>query len=148
MHSVSVQTYGEPALHTTEGIVTDTRTQLQWQKCRYGQNLSSSNTCTGTVLQLPFHEALAWCENLTSGNHSDWRLPSIRELTTLALYSEDADINTEFGPEEEGLLGQMWSATPHMTDSAVWVFNLFGPYWQKGGSSQTLIVNVKSLNFA
>jgi hypothetical protein len=130
--------YGTALLSTTHEMVNDARTQLTWQKCRHGQNENTAGVCSGTVIQLPFHEALNHCESLDFGSHLDWRLPSIRELTTLALYSEDPNLNDEFGELGLGLLGQHWSATPHLTTAAIWIFNPGATFWQKGGSSQPL----------
>ena len=135
---VSGNVNGTAALQSDNAMVSDARTQLIWQKCRHGQNENTAGTCDGTVLSLPFHEALSHCENLNLGSHTDWRLPSIRELSTLALYAEDPDLISEFGELGIGVLGQHWSATPHLTATAVWVFHLGASYWQKGGSSQTL----------
>ena len=134
---VSGVTHGESGLLDQAGDIFDSRTQLLWQRCRYGQSLNSAGECIGAVIQLPFHDALAQCESRVTENGADWRLPSIRELTTMALYPETPDL-FRIGSAEEGLLGQLWSGTPHFTDTAIWVFNPTGPYWQKGGSSQPL----------
>lgn len=52
-----------------DGTVTDIATGLTWQQ-------KETKTMT-------WEEALAYCENLDLAGHEDWRLPNIRELSTL-----------------------------------------------------------------
>ena len=53
-------------------MVTDTTTGLQWQ----------DNTEASTVTK-NWTEAIDYCENLTLGGYSDWRLPNINELKSI-----------------------------------------------------------------
>ena len=83
-------------------IVTDTTMNLQWQ----------DNNDAQTVLKT-WIEAINYCENLTLGGYSDWRLPNINELKTIAdetTYSPaivDAFTNVS--------LGNYWSSTTYAT---------------------------------
>jgi hypothetical protein len=52
------------------GTVTDTSTGLTWQQA----------TAPGAYT---WKEALAYCENLTLGDRSDWRLPTLKELRSI-----------------------------------------------------------------
>lgn len=54
---------------TAEQVVTDAVTGLMWQK----------DYATGKTWQ----QALPYCESLTYGGFSDWRLPNVNELTSL-----------------------------------------------------------------
>ncbi|HUO89133.1 MAG TPA: DUF1566 domain-containing protein [Rhizomicrobium sp.] len=69
-----------------DGTVTDTRSNLMWLRCSIGQEWSGS-TCTGAPGLFSWSEAmtLAQAEN-DRGTHfySDWRLPKIQELATIA----------------------------------------------------------------
>lgn len=56
-----------------DGTVTDTGTGLTWQK--------------DSLSNISWKDALAYCENLTLGGYSDWRLPNINELISLVDYS-------------------------------------------------------------
>ncbi len=67
-----------------DGTVTDTSTGLIWQQT------SISNTMT-------WEQALAYCEGLSLGGYTDWRLPSIKELRSLVDYSQNSPtINTTY----------------------------------------------------
>ncbi len=59
-------------------IVTDTSTGLQWQDNADAKN----NTRT-------WEGAIDYCENLTLGGYSDWRLPNINELKSIVDRSKD-----------------------------------------------------------
>ena len=51
----------------TTGIVTDSRTVLQWSDNAAGHSMT-------------WEEAISYCENMTLGTHTDWRLPNFNEL--------------------------------------------------------------------
>ena len=53
---------------------TDNTTDLMWQR----EDDNTSRT---------WENALAYCQNLTLGGHSDWRLPTRRELVSIVDYS-------------------------------------------------------------
>jgi hypothetical protein len=52
------------------GTVTDQSTGLVWEKA-------------GSATGMDWEAALARCQSATTGGHSDWRLPNIRELQSL-----------------------------------------------------------------
>ena len=52
-----------------EQVVTDAVTGLMWQK-----SYATSKT---------WKQALAYCESLSYGGYSDWRLPNVQELSSL-----------------------------------------------------------------
>jgi hypothetical protein len=78
------------------GTVTDNRTGLMWQQGEPG----------GMTLG----NALSYCEGLSLGGHSDWRLPNIRELESL---TDDTRyypaIDTSFFPN--AYASYYWSST-------------------------------------
>jgi len=57
----------------TEEIVTDNTTGLIWQD--------------NETVSMPWENAINYCESLTLGGYSDWRLPNINELRSIADYS-------------------------------------------------------------
>jgi hypothetical protein len=82
-------------------IVKDNTTGLVWQK--------------GEVSGKRWQEALEYCENLTYAGYSDWRLPNINELASLANYdkhspaSDFPDIPLEY----------FWSSTTSREEESV-----------------------------
>ncbi|WP_028325727.1 DUF1566 domain-containing protein [Desulfatirhabdium butyrativorans] len=98
-----------------DGTVTDTSTGLMWQQ------ETPDNTKN-------WEQALSYCENLTLGGHTDWRLPTIKELLSLVDYSHrHPAINTAFFPGT--VASYYWSST---TDAGypydAWVVNFDSGY--------------------
>ena len=56
------------------GTIKDTVTGLLWQKSTAPGISEGSST---------WQQAVDYCDNLTLGGYDDWRLPTIRELSTL-----------------------------------------------------------------
>jgi hypothetical protein len=56
-------------LANQDGTITDQATGLMWQQ--------------NEVLPRNWEQALAYCEKLELGEHTDWRLPTIKELSSL-----------------------------------------------------------------
>ena len=66
-----------------DGTVTDTCTGLMWQQDTADTNGDQQIDRND---QLPWCEALAYCENLSLAGHDDWRLPNVRELQSIVDY--------------------------------------------------------------
>jgi hypothetical protein len=80
-----------------DGTVTDNGTGLMWQQA----------TAPGTYT---WQQALAYCENLDLAGYTDWRLPTVKELESLADYSRYIPaINTTYFPDTVASL--YWSST-------------------------------------
>ena len=78
------------------GTVTDTATGLLWQKV----------TAPGTYA---WSQALDYCEGLTLGGQSNWRLPNRKELRGIVDYSQDnPSIETDFFTTTQSAY---WSST-------------------------------------
>ena len=89
--------------------VTDTTTDLMWQRCPLG--LSGSSCETGTAKSMNWDEALVAAEESNHSGYSDWRLPSIEELKGLVAedrYNPAININA-FPASSDGFF---WSSTP------------------------------------
>lgn len=82
-----------PADYTdnSNGTVTDNVTGLMWQK-------EDNNT------EYNWEEARSYCNDLSLGGFSDWRLPNIYELTSLLEFatSNDTSIYDDFFPDTGG----------------------------------------------
>ena len=81
------------------GVVRDNVTGLEWQKA----------TAPGTYT---WPQAIDYCNNLSLGGRSDWRLPTIKELSTLvdsSMPSPSPTINTSYFPDS--VAAGYWSST-------------------------------------
>jgi len=72
----------------SRGLVKDNSTKLIWTRCP----LSTDNKpiydfqCIGEKKLFTWEEAIDACENLNFEGRSDWRLPNINELQSIAYY--------------------------------------------------------------
>ncbi|MFZ2198777.1 MAG: DUF1566 domain-containing protein [Thermodesulfovibrionales bacterium] len=89
------------------GMVTDTKTGLIWQ--------------TGESGSLSWDDALSYCEGLTLGGNSDWRLPNIKELESIVDDTRyNPAINSIFwGTSTE----EYWSSTTGLGAFNAWYVN-------------------------
>ena len=79
-----------------DGTVTDACTGLMWQKNPVDANENGSLDADD---QLPWQDALKYCEGLDLAGHSDWRLPNVRELQGIINYgSVFPSIDSVFSP--------------------------------------------------
>ncbi len=134
-----------------DGTVTDPTTGLTWMRCSMGQTWSGS-TCTGTVSTYTWDQANALTGTVTFAGQSDWRLPNIRELTTIVDLSVfDPAIDQRAFPVTPG--SDFWSGSPYANYSGyAWyvgfdygnAFSNFRSYGNavrlvRGGQSLTLL---------
>jgi hypothetical protein len=95
-----------------DGTVTDLNTGLMWQQ-------------TPDFTRYTYDEALEYVENLEIGGYDDWRLPTIKELYSLAYFNGEIIPEGESHPyidtdyfdfEYDQLLfaGQYWSSTTYI----------------------------------
>ncbi|MEA1954127.1 MAG: DUF1566 domain-containing protein [Campylobacterota bacterium] len=96
------------------GIVTDSSTGLVWQDDAIGSTTTWEN-------------AIDRCEALSLGGHDDWRLPNLRELTSLIDNTKyDPSINMIF---QNTASSYYWSSTSYASSSNyAWVV-----YFYSGG---------------
>jgi hypothetical protein len=127
-----------------DGTVTDTITGLAWQ-----QTGSSNKT---------WEQALAYCEGLNLGGHTDWRMPNIKELRSLVDYSlHKPAINTMYFPDTVSPF--YWSSTTFPTNtSSAWGLhfddgddhygNKFGSFYVRAvrGGLTTSIIGSNSID--
>ena len=107
------------------GTVTDTRTGLMWKQCAEG--LSGATCQTGSVRFFLWADALADAEASTFASYTDWRLPNVKELSSLV---EDCrvspSINTNRFPNTPGV--GFWSSSPRAAGAWQVGFNYGGAY--------------------
>jgi len=122
--TVSDEYYGQDAQYTGitpayqdngDGTITDLNTGLMWQK-------------TPDYKKHNFYDAFDYVDQLKIGGHTDWRLPTIKELYSLInsngeLYPKDLEkskpyINTKYFDFEYDkrmpFAGQYWSSTKYV----------------------------------
>jgi hypothetical protein len=69
-----------------DGTVTDTQSRLMWLRCALGQTWSGKS-CVGEPAALSWQQALERTATVNSGGQyffSDWRLPQLPELASIA----------------------------------------------------------------
>jgi len=93
----------------------DNYTRLIWQR---------DGDATGLV---SWEEATSYCENLSLGGYTTWRLPTVRELATLVDEAEVAPAinesvfpNTHYGARSNNWY---WASHQARNSSAVWGLN-------------------------
>lgn len=97
----------------SDGTVTDSRTSLMWKRCAEGQVWNGA-MCSGSVVTQTWAEALATGASSTYAGHADWRLPNIKELTSLIEWCTDTPaVNTfPFPGFAVANRGAYWSSSP------------------------------------
>jgi hypothetical protein len=87
------------SLTVDTGVVTDSMTNLVWQTTELDDTL------------VTWQAALEYCEALDHAGADDWRLPSIKELSTIVdeTAPQAPAISADFG---DGLATHYWSSTP------------------------------------
>ena len=105
-----------------DGTVTDTVTGLMWMQCSLGQ--SQNSNCSGNATKYNWEEALVLSENYSIDEYTDWRLPNIKELSSLTARDRlDPAINSTIFPNAAS--DGYWSASPDTDDSYAWRIHLF-----------------------
>lgn len=96
------------------GTVTDKQTNLVWMRCALGQTWESS-TCTGSAAAYTWQQALQAAEGYTYGGSDKWRVPNVKELTSIiegACF--DPSINETIFPTTP--LNAFWTSSPNAGD--------------------------------
>lgn len=109
-------------------IVTDGTTKLEWQDDAVSSTLGWAS-------------AIDYCENLTLDTHSDWRLPNIKELTSIVddTKSHPSIDNTVF---QNPPFNNYWSSTTTAgNSSSMWYVNF--NYGHQNGNDKTAFYNVR-----
>lgn len=84
------------------GTVTDVATGLVWQQQPH-------------IVGLDYSMAITYCQTLNLASKSDWRLPQIKELTSMIDHRKSSSAHdSAFGV---GTQINFWSATPQSNDS-------------------------------
>ena len=133
------------------GVAKDSATGLMWQDepiTEAEKTAYKNNTNNGKAGN--WNYAKAYCENLTLGGFSDWRLPNIYELTTLIDNTKSSDPYVINGIENIAS-NLYWSSTTYASNSSdAWGvgFNYGDDGWNvKTSSYYVRCVRAGQLNF-
>jgi len=89
--------YAGTLVDNGDGTISDQGTHLMWQK----QDDGTTRTWTA---------AITYCEGQILAGHTDWRLPTIKELKSIAdMTKYDPSINTTYFPGTQS--SYYWSST-------------------------------------
>ena len=109
------------------GIVTDNITKLQWQDDAVGEKLA-------------WESAIAQCEALDLGGYTDWRLPNIKELSSIIDDTRHTPaVTLVFQNTAVGSYDEYWSSTTY----AKYEREAFYVYFKKGNVGETYKSNDK-----
>lgn len=65
-----------------DGTVTHASTKLMWMRCSLGQRWQDGR-CLGRADNLTWPDALSAAEQVRFADYADWRLPTLRELSSI-----------------------------------------------------------------
>ena len=115
------------------GTVTDMLTGLMWLQCSLGQDLNDN--CSGAASELNWQEALEDAESYALDRYTDWRLPNIKELDSLAALDRyNPAINSTVFPNTPS--SWYWSASPYAgVSNSAWRLGFDDGYDSSGSRS-------------
>ena len=97
-----------------DGTITDNKTNLMWKRCTEG--LSGSACTIGSATTYNWQQALDLANNSSFAGFSDWRLPNIKELRSIAAYDRySPTINSTIFPNTT--TSWFWSSSPNASNS-------------------------------
>jgi hypothetical protein len=112
----------------SDGTALDLRTGLVWMRCSLGQKWDAdSKRCTDKAKGYSWQSALKTAQSFDEdggfAGHDDWRVPNLRELTSIeSFHCSDPAINLEAFPNTPAVA--FWSSTPLETfTEAAWALD-------------------------
>ena len=118
-------------MDNTDGTVTDTKTGLIWKRCSEGQQWNGSS-CANSPSNYNWKDALLQAEKSRFGDHSDWRLPNIKELHSIVeTRCYDPAINLAVFPNTSAS-SIVWSSSPVAYANSAWMVYFNSGYGDHG----------------
>jgi hypothetical protein len=105
-----------------DGTVTDNKTDLTWMRCSFGQTWNAADSsCTGNATSYEWGSALAVAAKSAAKSDfedpNDWRLPNVKELSSIAeLSCESPAINESIFPNID-FTYVYWSSSTYVHNS-------------------------------
>jgi hypothetical protein len=98
------------------GTVTDTQTDLMWQRCSLGQSWDG-NTCRGDAANYTWQAALTAAQSDEFAGMRNWVLPNIKQLMSIVeLACYNPAINSSIFPNTPNNF--FWTSSPYVDYSA------------------------------
>ncbi len=128
--------YGSRSYFVSGATVIDNHTGLRWTRCSMlsGETIDVSRGCTGNPVKYTWEGAINACEHLELAGISNWRLPNVRELQSIATHYRFRTPMIDPRVFPNTVDGQYWSSTtynesktdvnPDAGDYA-WVFDFY-----------------------
>lgn len=106
------------------GTISDLTTGLMWMQCSVGQTLQNGS-CIGDASELSWQQALQFAHGFEFAHLGGWRLPNLKELSTITERScVRPSINESLFPATQS--DDYWTSTPSVTDpERAWVVAFF-----------------------
>ncbi len=109
------------------GTITDQTTNLIWQQCSKGYTTTATkcDTLSGglaSAATATWGDALSYCEGLSLGGFTDWRLPTVKELQSIL------DLTKASGPTIDATFPNTqttgyWSSISYVGALSAWYVN-------------------------
>ena len=100
-----------------DGTVSDTKNKLVWMQCSIGQQWNKGQ-CIGKAKTMSWDKAIEEAKQFRAGKHSNWRIPTIHELSSLAeLRCQQPAINLQVFPATPPR--DYWTATSFINNDAL-----------------------------
>ena len=130
-----------------DGTVTDRVTGLMWQQCPQG--LSGSDCAVGSATSHTWQEALQLVVSDNTAGHTDWRLPNVKELRSVAAYDRSGpSINTVVFPNTGS---SSYSSSSPASGQNSWAYNFnhgfSGSPTSRGQSARVRLVRGGNLHW-
>lgn len=117
---------GAPFTDNGNGTVTDSATGLVWQKCSAGLGTTLGNCSTGSFTAYKWSNAISYCEGLTLGGRSDWRLPNINELGSIVDFTKSSNPTIDLTAfPNTAAYGTYWSSSTHSRSLFGWYVDFY-----------------------
>ncbi|MFT4927819.1 MAG: hypothetical protein ACI8WB_003933 [Phenylobacterium sp.] len=131
----------------SNGMTLDTITGLMWTRCSYGQTWDATNsTCTGSPSSITWQDALQLSTTVTYGGHSNWRLPTVKELATIVEQScVDPSINQTIFPATSA--ENYWTGTT-VNDENTWAWGMAFYNGRNNNKEKLLDLHVRFVRYA
>lgn len=96
--------------------ITDTETGLIWRRCAEGQSWSG-RTCINTPTAFSLSNALAQAKSVAASTGVTWRLPNVKELSSLVIRQKSSVLFDTTAFPSYGARATFWSSTPNRSSA-------------------------------